>query len=124
VGPLADAVAVLHGTLVLFMVTGGLLGLRRHRLLYVHAPLTLAILGINLAGAPCPLTTLQLRLRAEAGEPPYRDGFIGHYLVEPLGLHLHGAGVQAGLYAIALGPNVIAYGLLLTRAFPRTSTRA
>ena len=42
----AVAVAVQHGALVLFMVTGGLLGLRRHRVLCLHAPLTLAILGL------------------------------------------------------------------------------
>ena len=111
---LAVVVALLHGALVLFMVTGGLLGLRWHRLLYVHAPLTAAILVVNLAGAPCPVTALELRLRTLAGEAPYRDGFLGHHLVDPLGLHLHSAGVQAGLYAIALVPNAIAYGVLLT----------
>jgi hypothetical protein len=124
VGALADVVAVLHGALVLFMVTGGLLALRRHRLLYVHAPLTLAILGIHLAGAPCPVTAVELWLRALAGEPAYRDGFLGHYAVDPLGLHLHSAGVQFGLFAIALVPNLVAYGLLLIRALARTSTRA
>jgi hypothetical protein len=116
VAALAVVVAVVHGALVLFMVTGGLLGLRRPRLLYLHAPLTLAILGVNLAHAPCPVTTLQLRLRALAGEPPYRDGFLGHYVVDPLGLHLHSPAVQAGMYAIALVPNAVAYGLLLSRA--------
>ena len=120
---LAVVVAVLHGALVLVMVTGGLLGLRRHRLLYVHAPLTLAILGINVAGAACPVTALELRLRALAGWAPYRDGFIGHYAVDPLGLHLHDPTVQAGLYAIALVPNLLAYGLLLIRAAPRGAPR-
>ena len=113
---LAVVVALVHGALVLFMVTGGLLGLRHRRLLYLHAPLTLAILGINLAHAPCPVTSLQLRLRALAGEPPYRDGFLGHYVVDPLGLHLHSPAVQAGMYAIALVPNAVAYGLLVSRA--------
>jgi hypothetical protein len=125
---LAVVVALLHGALVLFMVTGGLLGLRWHRLPYVHGPLTLAILGINLSGAECPVTAWELRLRALAAWRPYRDGFIGHYLVDPLGLHLHSAGVQVGLYAIALVPNLLAYGLLLTRTtrnrgFPHISTR-
>jgi hypothetical protein len=124
----AVAVAALHGALVLFMVTGGLLGLRRRRLLLLHGPLTIAILAVNVLGADCPVTAFELRLRALAGEPPYRDGFIGHYLVEPLGLHLHSPAVQAGLYAIALVPNLVAYGLLLARAarhraFSHTSTR-
>lgn len=123
VAALAVVVAVLHGALVLFMVTGGLLGLRWHRLLYVHAPLTVAILAVNLAGAPCPVTALELHLRSLAGEPTYRDGFLGHYAVDPLGLHLHTTGVQVGLYAIALVPNLIAYGTLLVRAYARKSTR-
>lgn len=113
---LAVVVAVVHGALVVFMVTGGLLGLRHRWLLYLHAPLTLAILGIKVTGTDCPLTTLQLRLRALAGEPPYRDGLIGHYVVDPLGLHLHSPAVQAGIYAIALVPNAVAYGVLLSRA--------
>jgi hypothetical protein len=120
VAALAVAVAVLHGALVVFMVTGGLLGLRWHRLLLVHAPLTLVILGINLAGADCPITGWELALRARAGLPAYPGGFIGHYVVGPLGLHLHQPGVQAGLYAVALLPNLLAYGLLLGRAVRRT----
>jgi hypothetical protein len=112
---LASAVAVVHGAAVLFMLTGALLALRWPRLLLVHAPVAVAILAINLAGADCPLTDLQLWLIRGAGGTPYRGGFIGHYLLAPLGLDVHATAVQIGLYTLALGLNVMGYGLMAAR---------
>jgi len=63
----AGAVAVVHAAAVLFMLTGGLLALRCPRLVAAHAPVAVAILAVNLAGADCPLTVLEVRLRAAAG---------------------------------------------------------
>jgi hypothetical protein len=128
---LADAVAALHGAAVLWMLTGALLALRWPRLVLLHAPVALAVLAVNAAGAPCPLTVLELRLRAAAGAPPFRDGFLGHHVFAPLGLDVHSAGVQVGQYAAALGLNALGYGLLLAgagrrrgRARPRSGTDA
>ena len=42
----ASAVALLHGAAVLFMLTGSLLALRWPRVLWLHVPVSLAILGI------------------------------------------------------------------------------
>jgi hypothetical protein len=116
---LAGVVAVLHGAAVLFMLTGAVLALRRTRLLAVHAPVALAILGVNLAGADCPLTTFELALRDRAGAPAYDDGFLGHYVFQPLGLDVAAPGTQLGVYAAAFGLNVLGYGLVLTRALRR-----
>jgi Protein of Unknown function (DUF2784) len=116
---LADAVAVVHGAAVVLMLTGALLALRWPRLVAVHAPVALAVLAVNLAGAPCPLTRLELRLRADAGAPTYAGGFLGHYLFAPLGLDVHAAAVQVLVYTVAFGLNAAGYGLLLTRARPR-----
>ena len=110
---LAGAVAVLHGAAVLFMLTGALLALRWPRVLWVHVPLTLAILGIYVTGSDCPLTNLELWLRARAGQPGYTGGFIGHYITVPLGFPIHARSTQVGIYAIAIVPNLIGYGLLL-----------
>jgi hypothetical protein len=120
---LANAVALLHAVAVLFMLTGGLLALRRPWLAAVHAPVALAILGVNLAGADCPLTNLELWLREAAGEPGYTGGFLGHYLFEPLGLDVSATSTQIGVYAVALGLNLVAYALLAVRCF-RGSPRA
>ena len=113
---LAGAVAVLHAAVVLFMLTGALLAQRWPRLLRLHAPVALAVLAVNLAGAPCPLTTLELALRERAGVPPYDDGFLGHVLFGPLGLDVAATATQVGTYTVALGLNALGYGLLLARA--------
>jgi hypothetical protein len=120
---LANAVAVLHAVAVLFMLTGALIALRRPRLLLVHAPLSLAFLGVNLAGADCPLTDLELSLRAAAGAPGYADGFLAHYLFQPLDLDAGAAGTQVGIYTVALCLNGLAYAVLAARAFRRRAGR-
>src|SRR3954447_6586192 len=109
----AAAVAGVHGAAVLFMLTGSLLALRWPRLLWLHVPVGLAILGLYLTGSDCPLTTAELRLRAAAGERGYTGGFIGHYVTEPLGIPIHATSTQIGIYLIAFLPNLAGYGLLL-----------
>jgi hypothetical protein len=113
---LASGVAVVHGLAVLLMLMGALLALRWPRLLVAHVPVALAILAVNLAGADCPLTDLELALREAAGVPGYDGGFLGHYLFGPLGLDVRAAGTQLGVYATASGLNAVGYGLLLRRA--------
>ena len=112
----AHLVAVVHALAVVLMVTGALVALRRPRILLLHAPVAAAILAVNLAGAPCPLTTLELSLRARAGGEPYGGGFLGHYVLGPLGLDVGSPAVQAGVYVVAVTPNVVGYGLLAARA--------
>ena len=112
----AHLVAVVHALAVVLMVTGALVALRRPRLLWVHAPVAAAILAVNLAGAPCPLTDLELALRERAGGEPYAGGFLGHYALAPFGLDVAGPAVQAGIHTVALVPNVLGYGLLAARA--------
>jgi len=113
-----------HGAAVLFMLSGALLALRWRCALYVHAPVALAILAVNLAGAPCPLTRLELALRADAGAPGYSGGFLGHYLFAPLGLDVHSTAVQLGMYTVAVGLNAVGYGLLVARPRHARSVRA
>lgn len=116
---LAAGVAVVHGLAVLFMLTGALLALRRPGLVLVHAPIALAILAVNLAGADCPLTDRELALREQAGATAYEGGFLGHYLFGPLGLDVDATGPQLGIYATAVGVNALGYGLLARRALRR-----
>ena len=119
-GLLADAVAAVHLAAVLTLVGGGLLALRWRRLVWVHVPVAAAVAAVNRLGADCPLTELELSLRARAGEHGYGNGFIGHYLVEPL--HPAGLtpGVQVLIYAVAVVPNVVAYGVIGAAAWRRS----
>ena len=112
----AHLVAVVHALAVVLMLTGALVALRHPRLLWVHAPVAAAILAVSLAGAPCPLTDLELALRERAGGEPYTGGFLGHYALAPFGLDVASPAVQAGIYTVALVPNVLGYGLLAARA--------
>ena len=121
---LAHGVAVVHGAAVVLLLTGALVALRRPRILLVHAPVGAAILGIHLAGAECPLTTLELWLREHAGGSAYHGGFLGHYVVGPLGVDIASTAAQVGVYAVAITPNVLAYGLLALRLVRSRADRA
>ena len=112
----AHLVAVVHALAVVLMVTGALVALYRPRLLVLHVPVAAAILAVHLAGAPCPLTELELALRERAGGTAYTGGFLGHHVFAPLGLDVASPAVQGWIYAVALTPNVVGYGLLALRA--------
>ena len=121
---LADAVAVVHGAAVVLMLTGGVVALWRPRVLWVHVPVSLAILAVNLAGAPCPLTELELWLRSEVGGAVYDGGYLGHYVFAPMGLDVASPSVQAGVYTVAVVPNALAFGLLALRTRRRSADHA
>ena len=116
---LAYGVAAVHLLLVATMLSGGLLAWRWPRVILVHAPLAAALLAVNLVGADCPLTTLELYLRELGGAQPYTGGFVAHYLVEPV--HRAGItpGVRVAMYVIAIVPNVVAYTVLCWRLIAR-----
>ena len=113
---LADAVAVVHGAAVVLLLTGAVVALWRPRVLWVHLPVSLAILAVNRAGAPCPLTELELWLRSQAGGVAYDGGYLGHYVFSPIGLDAASPSVQAGVYTVVIVPNAFAFGLLAIRA--------
>jgi hypothetical protein len=114
---LANAVALLHAAAVLFMLTGWLIALRWPRVLWLHVPVSLTILGLYVTASDCPLTSLELSLRERAGEPGYTGGFIGHYITEPLGFPIAATSTQIGIYVVAVLPNLIGYGLLAVQLF-------
>ncbi len=101
--------------MVAFLLTGSLLALRWPRVLWLHVPVVLAILCLYLTGSDCPLTTWELALREDAGEPRYRGGFIGHYLTEPMGFPIEATSTQVAIYAVAVLANLVGYGLLGAR---------
>jgi hypothetical protein len=109
----ADLVALTHFTFVLFVVLGGLLVLRWHRLAWWHLPAALWGAMIELGGWICPLTPLENWLRRGAGEAGYAGGFIQHYLMPvlyPAGLTRP---VQLVLGAAVVVLNLAIYGWLL-----------
>lgn len=77
---LADSVMLLHFAFILFAVLGALLVARWPRLAWLHLPAALWAVGISLYGGVCPLTPLENRLRALAGEAGYSESFVQHYI--------------------------------------------
>ncbi|UCC25852.1 MAG: DUF2784 domain-containing protein [Gemmatimonadales bacterium] len=105
----ADALVVVHGLWLVFVVLGALLALRWPKVLWGHAPAVAWGALIEFAGWVCPLTPWENRLRRLGGETGYSGAFIERYvtaIVYPEGLTREiqiglGVGVlvlNAGLY--------------------------
>ncbi|MDM0103997.1 DUF2784 domain-containing protein [Variovorax sp. J22R24] len=110
---LADAVLVLHGLFILFVLTGGVLVWRWPRLAWLHLPAVAWAAWVAWFGWECPLTPLENELRRAAGQAGYGGGFIDHYLlgvIYPEGL-TRGAQIAAGTFVAVL--NLGAYVLLI-----------
>jgi hypothetical protein len=81
----------------------------------MHLPAALWGVWIEIAGWVCPLTPLENRLRAAAGEAGYTTSFVEHYVVPilyPPGLTREG---QWALAAIVLAVNAGVYTLVFRR---------
>jgi hypothetical protein len=77
----ADALVLLHGLFVLFVVTGSLLVLWRRWVLWLHLPAAAWGALVEWFGWICPLTPWEQSLRIRAGQSGYAGGFVEHYLV-------------------------------------------
>ena len=109
-GIAADLLVVVHLAFVGFVVLGGFAVPRWPRLAWLHLPAVAWGVGIELSGAICPLTPLELWLRLEAGAAGYDGDFIAHYLLPvlyPAGLTRQ---AQVVLGVLVCGINVAAYG--------------
>ena len=112
---LADAVVVIHLAFIAFVVFGGWLAIRWPWLAWLHVPALLWGVWIELSSGICPLTPLENRLRAAAGEAGYGGGFVEYYLIPliyPPGLT---SGVQIVLAVGLVALNGVAYALLVRR---------
>jgi len=87
---LADALALLHAAVVLFVVggqalvlAGGALGWRWVRNLVfraAHLALLLFVIVQSWLGALCPLTLWEMQLRRTAGQATYGESFVAHWV--------------------------------------------
>jgi uncharacterized protein DUF2784 len=119
---LANALVALHFGFILFVILGGLLALRWRRAAWVHVPVAIWGVMIELLGFICPLTPLENELRRRGGELGYSGGFIEHYILPimyPSGLT---RGIQLEFAAIVLVINAWIYWAVWRRA--RATSRA
>ena len=126
---LADVVLLLHVAFVGFVVIGlalivlgafrGWRWIRSPAFRYAHLMAIAYVVAQEWIGVTCPLTTLEMALRARAGEASYAGSFVVHWL----GALLY---YQAPPLAFALG--YTGFGLLVLVSWftvrPRTFQRA
>lgn len=113
----ADSVVVFHLAFIVFVLAGGLLVLRWKWLAIVHLPSMIWGAVVEFFHLYCPLTPLENRLRAMAGEQGYAGGFIEHYvlaLIYPSGLTPQ---VQLWLGSVVVLVNGLVYGILAAQLF-------
>jgi Protein of Unknown function (DUF2784) len=81
---LADLVLILHLAFVAFVLCGGLLVLRWRWIAWLHLPAAVWGAVVEFTGWICPLTPLEIWLRAQSGETSYSSDFIAQYLLPVL----------------------------------------
>ena len=111
----ADAVVLLHGAFILFVVLGGLLALRWRWVAAVHLPAVLWGVLVQALGWECPLTPLEVGLRVAAGDVGYAGGFIEHYLIPAIYPAALARYTQYILATLLLAINLAVYAAFLRR---------
>lgn len=115
-GALADGVLVFHLAFIVFVVLGALLVVRWPWVAFLHVPSFLWGALMELAGWICPLTPLELQLRALAGASGYDVRFLEHYLLRLIYPGSLTRGMQIAIGAGVLAVNGLLYARLLLRA--------
>jgi hypothetical protein len=113
---LADAVVLVHLAFIVFVMGGAVLALRWRWVACLHLPSAAWGAYVELAGKICPLTPLELALRAKAGEAGYETSFIDHYLVPVIYPAELTPAVQRASGLLVLVVNLSLYGFVLARA--------
>ena len=111
----ADAVVLLHLGFVLFVIAGALLAFRWRWIVLLHLPAVAWAALLEFRGWLCPLTPLELRLRAAGGQAGYSGGFVEQYILPVLYPAELDSSMQLALGSLVIVINVALYGWLLWR---------
>ena len=106
---LADFVLVVHTLFVIFVIFGGLIVLKWHKVMWVHIPCAIWGALIEFFGWICPLTYLENYLLKIGNGNYYEGGFIQHYLVPIIYPSELTTGIQILLGVIVIVMNLIIY---------------
>jgi hypothetical protein len=112
---LADLTVAVHLAFLVFVVAGGFLARRYRWLVIPHLFCVAWGVYVEAAGAICPLTPLENRFAARAGQAGYQGSFIEHYLVPLIYPERLTREVQWALAGLLVAVNVVAYLRLLRR---------
>jgi len=119
----ADAVVLIHFGFVVFVVAGGLLVFRWRWIALLHLPAVVWAVLLEFCGWLCPLTPLELSLRAASGEAGYSGGFVEHYILPVLYPAELDRTLQIAMGSLVLVINIAFYGWLLWRLKNRDRKR-
>jgi len=119
----ADAVVLIHFGFVLFVVAGGLLVFRWRWVALLHLPAVVWAVLLEFRGWLCPLTPLELSLRASGGQAGYSGGFVEHYILPVLYPAELDSTLQIALGSFVIVINVVLYSWLLWRLKNRDMNR-
>jgi hypothetical protein len=108
----ADLILLVHLVFASFAVFGGALVALDLRWAWLHVPAVVWSCVVNLADWTCPLTPIENRFRALAGQAGYSGGFVQHYV----GRAVYPGGMPRRMELIAglsvLTGNVLVYALM------------
>ncbi|MBK8727585.1 MAG: DUF2784 domain-containing protein [Holophagaceae bacterium] len=104
----ADVVFLFHLGAVAFALFGGLLTRWNPAWIWLHAPVALWFVLVNLADWECPLTTLEARLRGPAGSAS--GGFVQRHLGRLMGNGWTRRGLERATGSLFLVWNAAMYG--------------
>jgi Protein of Unknown function (DUF2784) len=113
----ADAIVLVHLAFIAFVLFGAWCVLRWKWIAWLHVPAFLWGALVEFLGLECPLTPLEQRARAIAGDAGYSGGFVDHYIVPvmyPAGLT---PTVQFwfGVFVVALNAAIYAFAVVRSR---------
>jgi hypothetical protein len=117
----ADLLAFLHLAFVGYVLLGGLLAFRWRWTAWVHVPAACWGAWIEFVGWVCPLTPLENRMRAAAGDDGYAGGFVEHYLIPLIYPGELTRDIQIGLGVLVLVVNLVIYFFVWRRTVRRRS---
>ena len=78
---LADLVLVVHMLFIIFVLFGGLIVLKWHKVMWIHIPCALWGAIIEFLGWVCPLTYLEIYFHEIYNANSYENSFIQNYLL-------------------------------------------
>ena len=119
---LATAVVLVHLTFIGFVIAGAFLVLRWRKLSYLHLAAVVWAVYVEWAGAICPLTPLENKLRAAAGLEAYAGDFVAKYIfpvLYPNGLTRR---MQLSIGVVVVVLNGCIYMMVLRRRRSNTFT--
>jgi hypothetical protein len=108
----ADLVVIAHIVFVVYAVAGAVLVLRWPWTAFLHIPVVIWAVYIEISGGICPLTPLENDLRALAGEHGYAGSFVENYLLPVLYPAELTRSLQFVLGGVVTVVNVCAYWLV------------